>query len=533
MKAYSADEPKTQSKTEQGPSDELRIAVTFRPRATEFPGPTKFGARLSTASIGSFAPEPTAVDLALGELARRGFEVTARGRLTASVRGKRQEFEKVFGTRLDEVRLRSNQFRQFNSFYFPSADAPWSPEPGIQSILDDAYIQWPHVYMAGRPRGTRSKTTRASATRPKAARKGRGQIPAAALAGVAGPSALPPNVPYHHLMIPTDVARHLNATPAHRQGITGRGVRVAMIDSGFEHSHPFFSANSYASSVVLAPKATNRDKDANGHGTGESANVFAVAPGVTFIGIKVDNDADPRAGASILEGFQEALTHQPHVISISLGYDLRVMATNRPLAPLPNNLVALEAEIQAAIAGGTVVVFSAGNGHYAFPGQMPEVISAGGVYLDEAGALQASDYASAFPSAIYSGRTVPDFCGLVGLLPHADYITLPVPPGCIIDQNNSVHDGTAPNDGWGVFSGTSAAAPQIAGVCALLLEANPRLSPAEIKGVLRRTARDVVAGHANPFSDPSGAGGIRAAPNEDGATGAGLVDANAAVLQVR
>jgi len=29
---------------------------------------------------------------------------------------------------------------------------------------------------------------------------------------------------------------------------------------------------------------------------------------------------------------------------------------------------------------------------------------------------------------IYSGRQVPDFCGLVGLLPHADYIMLPVPP---------------------------------------------------------------------------------------------------------
>jgi len=60
-----------------------------------------------------------------------------------------------------------------------------------------------------------------------------------------------------------------------------------------------------------------------------------------------------------------------------------------------------------------------------FLGMMPEVVSAGGVYIDENGEMQASDYASAFTSRIYSGRNVPDFCGLVGLLPHANYIMLP------------------------------------------------------------------------------------------------------------
>ena len=111
----------------------------------------------------------------------------------------------------------------------------------------------------------------------------------------------------------------------------------------------------------------------------------------------------------------------PHVISISMGYDLRDQATGQQLTQLPNGLKALEAEIQAAIASGIVVVFSAGNGHYSFPGSMPEVVSAGGVFVDARGAMQASDYASAFASAVYSGRSVPDFCGLVGLLPHAAY----------------------------------------------------------------------------------------------------------------
>ena len=59
-------------------------------------------------------------------------------------------------------------------------------------------------------------------------------------------------------------------------------------------------------------------------------------------------------------------------------------------------------------------------------------------------------------------------------------VTAPPPP-------NSTGDGTAVDDGWGVFSGTSAAAPQLAGVCALLLAKNQSLTPADVKAVLRRS----------------------------------------------
>ncbi|MDO0917099.1 S8 family serine peptidase [Streptomyces sp. DT2A-34] len=47
---------------------------------------------------------------------------------------------------------------------------------------------------------------------------------------------------------------------------------------------------------------------------------------------------------------------------------------------------------------------------------------------------------------------------------------LPIPPGCTIDAEESdADDGTSRNDGWALFSGSSAAAPQIAGAAALLL----------------------------------------------------------------
>jgi subtilisin family serine protease len=470
----------------------LRIGVTFRGRSGT--GPTKLPARLSSHSIQSFAPEPGEMETAIEALRQRGFVVSGKGRMTVSVRGTAAQFEHTFGTRLTTIALDQSLCYSAPCVYYPPDGAPWNPDPALSRLIDDAYIQWPHIYLSD----------------PVNAR--------------------PPEVNYYHLDVLNDVPAKLNVPPIHRERHQGEGIRVAMIDTGFEHSHPFFVRNGFTSSVVLAPSATNRCTDPGSHGTGESANLFAIAPKVTFIGVKLGDDANPDGGASILEGFQEALKHKPHVITVSMCYDLREMDGRGELRELPNGLKPLEAEIQAAIAAGIVVVFSGGNGHYAFPASMPEVISVGGVHVAEDGAMRASDYASAFTSTIYSGRHVPDLCGLVGMLPYGDYIMLPVPAGHQIDTGNAVHDGTTPGDGWAVFSGTSAAAPQIAAICALLLQKNPLLTPAEIKALLTRTAVDVSEGSANPASDPEGLG-IKAGPGVDGATGAGLADAFAAWLQ--
>jgi subtilisin family serine protease len=493
------------------PSDELRVAFSFR-GANGGPGPTKYEAPVSLAAVHRFVPDPLEMDRAIYAFTRAGFRLSQRGSLTASLRCTRAQYEKVFGTKLSKVKLDKKQDYAFYSLYYPAAGAPWKPDPQLAGMIDDAYIQWPHIYMAAKKK------------------------PKKPLAGAAGPSVNPPPVNYFHLEMPQDVPATLNASAVHRAGITGKGVRVVMVDSGFAHgAHPFFAANGSTSTVDLAPNAVNDKTDPNGHGTGESTNIFAVAPGATFIGVKVDNDDNPQQGASMLEGFQTAMQHRPNVISISMGFDLR--DGNGQLRELPNSLAALEAEIQAAVASGVTVVFSAGNGHFSFPGMMPDVISAGGVFVDQNGKMRASDYASAFASKIFPGRNVPDFCGLVGMQPHASYIMLPIPPGCEIDKETSAPqdppgDGTATSDGWGVFSGTSAAAPQLAGVCALLLEKNPGLTPSDIKAVLRRTARDVRTGHGNPTSSDDEQTPVQAGPGDDGATGGGLVDAFAAFQQV-
>ncbi|MFW9897072.1 MAG: S8 family serine peptidase [Candidatus Thorarchaeota archaeon] len=324
-------------------------------------------------------------------------------------------------------------------------------------------------------------------------------------------SPLTPPLKYHHLDVPGDISLILRADKVHREGITGKGVLVVMPDSGF-FNHAFYRWRDYKYNRTISPDAVDLNSDALGHGTAEAANIFSCAPDIEFLGIKM--------GMNATLAFKTAVELSPAIITCSWGWSIK--------NTLPNYLRPLESEIIRAVNKlGITVIFSAGNGHYGFPGQMPQVISAGGVYahrnvINDDFKLEASDYASSFVSNIYPGRAVPDICGLVGKKPRGIYISLPLQPKCNIDQSLSGgafpnRDETDPDDGWAVISGTSAAAPQIAGVCALLKQTQPSLAPKLIKKILYASARDVTAGKS-AMGDKAGIG-------FDSATNPGLVDA--------
>ena len=484
--------------TEQiiNPPKHLNIAVTF-PGKDGSPGPVACN-RTGREPIA--APSTSQRKKAITYLKKMGFDITAEGAMSMSIRGTKREFEQLFKTKL-ALKSQETEYGPTHTtrrFFTPEQkpDDEWHGNEKLYNLIDDAYIQWPHVYMNQRFDRTL-------------------------------PSPLPPQT-LDFSLSPSDVAVLLGAEKAHRQGITGKDVKVAMIDSGFAQKHPYFVERGYNTTTVLGPDANEPDEDGNGHGTGESANLLAMAPDVEFVGVKLDREDDPSRGASILEGIQTALQHNPQIISVSLGFDLRDRATGLPRTTLPNSLAALRAEIKAAVDDGVVVVFSAGNGHISFPGMMPEVISAGGVFVDSFGGMEASDYASAFTSKIFSGRKVPDFSGLVGRSANsANYIMLPIPPHCEIDRSNATVDGTQPNNGWGAFSGTSAAAPQLAGACALLLQKDPSLTPHDVRDALATTARAVKFGNANPASNP----GSRPLTGK-AATGTGLIDVSKALSRI-
>jgi hypothetical protein len=442
-------------------------------------------------TVPAFYSDPGLVSAAVAQLRDAGFEVLQAGRTTLTIAAPAELYEEVLRTRVvAEERETLKYYGRDGTATFlecPDTDVPGLIDPGgspLFETIEGIALNEPVYPLA---------------------------------------SASPPSAGYWYLDVPAGVSRSIGADRAHRAGFTGRGVRMVMVDTGW-YRHPFFDRHGYAANpAVLGPGATNPDHDEDGHGTGESANVFAVAPEVEFTMVKMD----PASSAGALKA---AAALRPDVISCS-------WATSKARPPLSASDQATAAAVAEAVRQGIIVVFAAGNRQWGFPGQHPDVISAGGVFMRPDGFLEASNYASGFRSRLYPGRSVPDVCGLVGQRPYGRYIMLPVEPGGKADKSSSGAghpdlDETNPDDGWAVFSGTSAAAPQLAGVCALMKQAFPELSPAQAREVLMRSARDVTEGRCNevaPVDGPEGVGGHRAGPGPDLATGAGLADAHRAV----
>lgn len=475
------------------PAVPKRIFAQASPRSVGGVSLFEAGEQINAKTVGNFFSEAETIRRAASKLQDAGFEVLQVSQATINIAGSPKTYERAFKTTIiAEERPTIKAFGTKTTATF--LDSPDTELPGLIStartpfadVLEGVAIEEPRYFHA--------------------------------------PSMFPPLKEYWHLRVPAEVSLGCNADRAHRGGITGQGIKVAMVDSGW-YNHPYFVGRGYrVAPVVLGPGAANPLRDESGHGTGESANIFALAPDVELLPVKINF-------TNSIGAFNAAVALFPDIITCSWG-----SSTNGPLSAADQ---ALAASIALAVSMGIIVVFSAGNGHAGFPGQHPDVISAGGVFMNPDESLQASNYASGFMSRIYPNRRVPDLCGLVGMLPKAIYIMLPLEPRDQIDIGNAggTHpdgDETANNDGWAAFSGTSAAAPQLAGAAALVKQACSRLMPAEVREILMRTARDVTRGRCNAVpGTPVFPSGHSAAVGPDLATGNGLVDAYKAVLTAK
>jgi subtilisin family serine protease len=284
--------------------------------------------------------------------------------------------------------------------------------------------------------------------------------------------------------------------------------------------HPYYVSQGY-NIQPLVPEVTGSPQDdiASGHGTGIAACALAIAPGVTFTPYQIH--LDPALA------FANASMDDPDIITCS-------WATSYSNA--------LFLSIYDAVAKGIVVCFACGNeGIIGWPGSLPAVISVGGAYLHEDNSIEASNYASSGLNPLNPGRQVPDLCGIVGMAPHGVFIALPTQPGSLLDHafgcdnadeyppesglSCDIVDGTAPDDGWLVASGTSSAAPMVAATAALIMHGNPAIKgdPEAVRAALVKSCMDVTTG--------TSANGQAAAPGTDLATGAGLVQAYEAVKE--
>lgn len=449
---------------------------------------------ITSENVSAFYSEESDVRRVRNQLADYGFNILSVGPATISFSGSAQLFRDTFGVQLstkDRIEVSANQQVEFFAASTEDAERLRQPPQALASFAEGiAIARPPELYE----------------------------------------SALPPIAPidpsaYRYFFVPDDIAVMLRASRVHRLGVTGKDVVVAMIDTG-HYNHPFFKLHGYrVLTTLLGPGTSNPGDDMYGHGTGESANIFAAAPDIRLRPIKGGFDAVGDFNVAI------ASSPQPQIMTNSWGYNVDFQSWAQWKSSDPsfyNYLRALEATVASAIASGIVVCFSCGNGtKRGFPSSHPEVISVGGVHVNYPSlSLEASSYASSFASSLYPGRRCPDVCGLTGKAANisgatrAPSIMLPVQPGASLD---AISPSTgAPDDGWGLFSGTSAACPQVAGVIALMLQKEPSLTPAAVKQKLMNTARDVTTGCSGT--------GECAGPGVDPATGAGLVDAKWAYL---
>ena len=281
-----------------------------------------------------------------------------------------------------------------------------------------------------------------------------------------------------------------------REGVTGAGVNVAVLDTGVYAQHPDLQGRVvHCEDFSHEASGPARCADTFGHGTfmagliagdGSSSNgkYVGAAPGAGLVSVKVAGYDGAADVSNVLAGIQWVVAHRAEygirVLNLSLGTD---SAQDYRLSPL-------DFAVERAWQSGIVVVVSAGNtGPNAStvmkPGDDPYVITVG-ASNDEGSATIADDRVP-----IFSGRGPTRSNGFAKpdvVSPGVHTISLRS-PGSAIDQK---YGATATVDGaYFRGTGTSMSTATVSGVVAQMLQRNPSLTPDQVKARLMGTARPI------------------------------------------
>lgn len=307
----------------------------------------------------------------------------------------------------------------------------------------------------------------------------------------------------------------VKATDAWNAGFRGQGVRVAVLDGGFDLDHPDLAPNI---NLGLSMDFTGEGlqytlPDTFSHGShtagtiGAADNAFGtigVAPEVELVLVKVLGDAGSGSFADVISGIVHAADVNADIINMSLGASLYQNGacdedgcyTAREAAELK---IAIQRAVTYAHQSGTLVIASAGNA--ANNGDkdkalmhLPSDVSHAVSISATAPIGWATDPANAFldyPASYTNyGRSVIDFAA-----PGGDFV-YPGNEACLIAglvRPCWVFDlvFSTGNGGWYWSAGTSMAAPHAAGVAALILSEKGSLNPAQLEANLRAYSADL------------------------------------------
>ncbi len=276
-----------------------------------------------------------------------------------------------------------------------------------------------------------------------------------------------------------DSAPQIDADEAWSYNASGQDVEVAVLDTGVDADHTDLQVEAQ---IDFTEEGRG---DQSGHGTHVAGIVSSqnnerrgVAYGAEIYDVKVLNETGSGTASQVLDGLEYAVTNDMDVAVMSLGADVEQC----------DGTDVISEAVDDTVDEGVTVVAAAGNegpetGTLTSPGCSESAITVGAV--DETSSV--TEYSSRGPTD--DGRTKPDV----------------VAPGTSIES--TWNDG-----GFRSLTGTSMAAPHVAGQAAMLIAADSSLSPKEVKNTIEETAEDLGA--------------------DANAQGEGLVDVNASYYQV-
>lgn len=299
----------------------------------------------------------------------------------------------------------------------------------------------------------------------------------------------------------------------------GTGIGIAVLDSGIYQYHASFRNPSYASRVVFAKDFTgeNRTEDFYGHGSHVASlaagngmisrgKYMGSAPNANLINLRVLNSKGTGSVSAVLAAIDWVMSNYPtyniRVANLSLGMPAIDSYRNDPICRAVRKLV--DAGIVVTVAAGNNGKDSSGNKVYGMihsPGNEPSAITVGA--SNDIGTIDRSDDAIATFSSRgptrsfwtdasggkrYDNLIKPDLVApgnkIVGAESFKNLLVSQHP-----ELDVRISGNKEPSAKMMRLNGTSMAAPIVAGAAALLLQANPKLTPNMVKALLMYTAQ--------------------------------------------
>ncbi len=311
----------------------------------------------------------------------------------------------------------------------------------------------------------------------------------------------------------------------------GQGVKIGIIDSGVDPEHRFFDPTGYAMPPGF-PKGQQRFTTAKVIVARVFAPKSATAPSAR-VAFSDDDSSHGTHVAGIAAGNADTSTGQGRVSGVAprafLGNYKVFVTTGSGLSPNANS-PAIVAAIEAAVADGMDVInFSGGEPEIepsrdivalaldaaAAAGVVP-VVAAGNDYND----LGAGSVSSPANSSRAISVGAVEISGNPVTRTHAEFssvgpttISLRLKPDVAapgVDVLSSV-----PGNGWSAFSGTSMAAPHVAGAAALLRQRHPEWTVEQLKSALAQSGVDAVDERDRAAGPRVQGGGVVALPRAD------------------